>query len=141
VTSSPSSARIALAWLPAALYVSLIWWLSSQQIVLPIDRIPMRDKGVHFVEFGVLGACFAEAVWVTWPRRGLRGAMVAWVFTTASGLLDELHQVYVPGRSADIGDLLADALGAVAGVLFLYALRAYLRARGARGAPESISRA
>jgi len=130
VTSSPSSARIALAWLPAALYVSLIWWLSSQQIELPIDRIPMRDKGIHFVEFGVLGACFAEAVWITWPGRGLRGAMVAWVFTTASGLLDELHQAYVPGRSADVGDLAADAVGAASAVLLFFALRWVLAARG-----------
>ena len=38
------------------------------------------------------------------------------------GLTDEIHQSYVPSRTADGWDLLADALGAAMGVGFYFAL-------------------
>ena len=121
--------RLTLAWLPALLYMLLIWWLSSQQVALPIDSIPLRDKGVHLAEYAVLGACFAHAVAMTWPGRGLRGALTAWLLATGFGLLDELHQAFVPGRSADILDLAADALGAAVAVIVVWILRAHLTRR------------
>ena len=102
--------RVLLAWLPGALYLGVIWWISSQQIRLP--QLPGNDKTVHFVEYGLLGACFAFAAHVTWPDRVLRGALLALWLTFCSGLLDELHQALVLGRTADLLDLLADTAGA-----------------------------
>jgi len=32
-------------------------------------------------------------------------------------VLDEIHQAFVPGRSSDLADLVADGLGACAGTL------------------------
>ena len=99
------------AWLPAAAYTGLIWFLSSQTIDIKlIEDVPMRDKGVHFVEYGVLGALLAFACQSTWPRVRLRYVLALWL-TWALGLVDELHQLYVPGRSADGLDLAADTLG------------------------------
>jgi VanZ family protein len=42
----------------------------------------------------------------------------AWVvlITAAIGLLDEWHQMFIPGRTAEINDFLADAAGALLGV-------------------------
>lgn len=37
------------------------------------------------------------------------------------GITDELHQVYVPGRTADVADWLVDMAGALVGV-WLYRL-------------------
>ena len=128
MSTALSSVRVALPWLLAALYLALIWWLSSRQIDASFALIPFRDKGVHFVEFGALGLCLAEAVRGTWPGTGLRGMAAAWLFTAGAGLLDELHQAFVPGRSADVRDLFADAAGALFGVLCLFGLRDYLAA-------------
>jgi VanZ family protein len=128
--------RIASAWLPAVLYMLAIWWLSSQRVDLPLESIPMRDKGLHFIEFGLLGGCFAHAVWITWPGRGVRGALAAAFFTAAFGLLDELHQAFVPGRSADVADLLADALGGTLAVVVFWSLRGRLAQR--RGEAPSL---
>lgn len=106
--------RVILAWLPAALYTLLIWWLSSQTIELAlIERVPLRDKGVHFLEYGALGLFIAHAVTTTWPGRAI-GSVVAVLITASLGLLDELHQAFVPGRTSDLIDLLADVLGAIA---------------------------
>jgi VanZ family protein len=37
----------------------------------------------------------------------------AFLFTIVYGILDEVHQMYVPGRSPDVYDAMADAFGAL----------------------------
>jgi VanZ family protein len=130
VTLSPRT-RILLAWTPAVLYTLLIWWLSSQVLdVAFMNRVPFQDKGVHFLEYGAMTFFIAFAHLYTWPARTVAGPLVAAAFTSALGLLDELHQGFVPGRFSDVYDLAADALGALicalsfmAGLRVLRALR------------------
>jgi VanZ family protein len=125
--------RILLAWTPAVAYTLLIWWLSSQVLdVAFMNRVPFADKGVHFVEYGALTFFIAFAHVYTWPERSLTGPLVAAAFTTALGLLDELHQGFVPGRFSDIYDLVADALGAAIAALLFLAARALLQALSRR---------
>lgn len=114
MSSLSPRARILVAWLPAVLYTLLIWWLSSQVLRVPyMERVPLQDKGVHFLEYGALSLFITHAVATTWQRRGVRVLLASSVITIALGLLDELHQAFVPGRSSDELDLLADAAGAV----------------------------
>ena len=114
-----------LAWLPAALYMALIWALSSIALPeLPIDSVPLRDKGVHFLEYGALGLLVAHATLRTWPHRSAaRTLPLAVLICVAWGVLDEIHQAFVPGRSADVLDLVADTLGTVSGAGLRFALR------------------
>ena len=50
------------------------------------------------------------------PRRiGLGVAAAAIAITVAYGATDEVHQLFVPGRTGDVYDLMADAAGAVVG--------------------------
>lgn len=117
--------QIVLAWLPACLYMGLIWALSSIALPdLPLDSVPLRDKGVHFLEYGALGMLVAHATLRTWPTRSAaRTLPLAVLITFAWGVLDEIHQGFVPGRSAEVLDLVADGLGAVAGAAFRFAVR------------------
>ncbi|MFT3921535.1 MAG: VanZ family protein [Myxococcales bacterium] len=116
--------NVALAWLPAILYTGFIWWLSSQPIKLDgIEHFPFQDKGVHFVEYGTLCLTICFAVFRTWPGRGVRAALAAVLITVGLGLLDELHQAFVPSRSSDGLDLLADLLGAMVFALAYYGVR------------------
>ena len=48
------------------------------------------------------------------PEREYR--LRAWMYATSYGLLMELIQAMVPWRSAELGDVLADAAGAAIGV-------------------------
>jgi VanZ family protein len=41
------------------------------------------------------------------------------VITLFYGAIDELHQIFIPGRSADIRDWLADSTGVILGVFIL----------------------
>lgn len=117
-------ASVALAWLPAVLYMALIWTLSSLSLSdVSVSRFPFGDKGVHFVEYGVLAFLLAHAAFRTWPRHHpLRTGSLAVLVASLWGFVDEVHQGFVPGRSSEVLDLVADAAGAVAGASLRYAL-------------------
>lgn len=117
--SRPSAWSRVAPWVPAVLYMGLIWTLSSMSLDLPsIDRVPLRDKGVHFLEYGGLGFLLAHATFRTWPRHSrLRTAALAILITVLWGVLDEMHQAFIPGRSPEALDVVADACGATAGTL------------------------
>jgi len=112
----PALPRWLTAFGPALAYMLLIWVLSSFPIQLPLERIPFRDKSVHFVEYGTLGALLGHAMRATYPRwHAVSVWLLAALATTLWGAIDEIHQAYVPGRNSDVGDLIADAAGAVVG--------------------------
>ncbi len=100
-----------------ALWAAVLWILSSlpgQNVPLP--SFPHVDKVVHFGYFLVGGFL------LTWWLRRVFGwknwsvALVAWVVLSGVGALDEIHQLFTPGRSgSDVGDWLADTTGALAG--------------------------
>ena len=120
-----------LAWAPAVAYMLLIWALSSMShVMISFERVPFQDKGVHFMEYGMLAILLAHALRGTAPSRQL-----LWVFaisiacTTLWGLIDEIHQAFVPGRVADVRDLMADALGAFLGATLYALFRLPLRSR------------
>jgi VanZ family protein len=55
-----------------------------------------------------------------WIGSGGRATAAIATLVLSVGLLDELHQAGIPGRSADLSDLVADAIGIC---LALYLLR------------------
>ena len=90
-----------------------IFFLSHQPgdtLNLPI--FPGADKLVHMIAYGVLSATviFSFPPEVRTKRRGV--VLTAAVFVPLLyGLSDEYHQSYVPGRSTEFLDLVADGAG------------------------------
>ncbi len=78
----------------------------------------MGDKVNHIAAFAAMGFAAALARPASW-----RHAWLAALGLLGYGVFIELVQSVLPTRTADIGDLLADALGAVAGLLLVAALR------------------
>ena len=52
-----------------------------------------------------------------------RGIVIPWVITTAYAGTDELHQLFVPGRSGQVSDVLLDSAGALIGLAVLGGMR------------------
>lgn len=105
------------AWAPALLWAAVLFALSSRS-TLPGDLGGGLDKIAHFGAYTVLGLLLAfgslkSGLAPGWP-------LVIGLVYAAS---DEIHQRFVPGRSADVADWTADALGVVIGCLVLYRLR------------------
>jgi VanZ family protein len=128
-TSPPFRWWLALPWLlPAIAYAALIFWLSSQPNPLPVLTSRLSDKLLHLVEYA------AFAVVVTWgvSHAGLglgRAARRAAVLGSLYGLTDEFHQRFVPHRSAEVGDWVADTIGAALGALLAWLVLRHRQAR------------
>ena len=86
---------------------------------LPSTGVPHVDKVVHFFLYAVLGLLAARAVEA--PTGRLRPLLLTLAAVVAFAALDEWHQTFVPGRSADVADWAADVIGASAGLLLLAA--------------------
>ncbi len=97
-------------------YYWFIFFLSGQSLSVP-QTVPSVDLGVHSVLYGGLGWLWVRAVWYSWPTKqaGTNVVASAMVFTMLCGLSDEWNQVYVPARTADIRDVIADTLGGTLG--------------------------
>jgi VanZ family protein len=108
-------------WLPVLGIIGLIFFLSSRPPeYFPETHIPLADKIVHVLIYGVLGFFFARALTsryrleVIWKR--YRGYLVASVLLTVLyGISDEYHQSFVPGRSVEVADVIADTIGGIFG--------------------------
>lgn len=105
-----SSAR---RWAPALAWAALILFLGTRPgAALRLPALPGLDKAAHAVVYAVLGFLAVRALRVTGARRSLLlGAAIG----LAWGILDEWAQAATPGRTAELGDLLADVAGAAAG--------------------------
>lgn len=58
-----------------------------------------------------------------------RGILIPWVITTAYAATDEMHQLFVPGRSGQVSDVLLDSAGAMAGLSVLGVIRFLMQRR------------
>lgn len=103
------------AWWAVAAWAVFVFVLTSLPgQALPAPPIANLDKVAHFALYGVLGALVARAANLSgWPRTWL---VAAGLVALAGGALDELHQLFIPGRASSALDWLMDATGAAAGL-------------------------
>jgi VanZ family protein len=101
-------------WGPVILYMGVIFYLSSQSdISIPSQ---LTDKSWHSVGYTGFAIVVVRALAGGLPARITVGiALMAVAFATAYAITDELHQSFVPGRTADVNDLVADVVGATMG--------------------------
>lgn len=104
--------------LQTLLYCAAIFWLSSRED-LPSDSllpdIPGIDKIIHAILYAGLAAVIS--IGLRRSNANLRPGFQFWLpilFVILYGASDELHQYFVPTRTADPFDLLADTVGACA---------------------------
>ena len=115
-----SYSRPLLLWGPVIVAMAVIFVISS----LSDAPIPggMSDKSGHALGYTLLGLTVVRAVAGGLPRRITpRIAATAIAITVGYGVSDELHQSLVPGRSAEVADLYADAAGAATATIVCWA--------------------
>ena len=103
------------AWIAVAVWAAIQLTLTS----LPGEVLPPGinhpfDWGAHLFLYGGLGFLVARAAVLSrWPLRRL--VWIALVICLG-GALDELHQLFIPGRSAEWSDWMGDTAGVVSGL-------------------------
>ena len=115
--------NLAFIWgnslMPAATSQAFSDWMMSVLGSVPVEQAPEAGSGVlrkiaHFAEFTTLGFLLA---WLFALLR--RRIWPALPFGIAAACLDEVIQMFVPGRGPGILDVAIDACGVLTGILLL----------------------
>lgn len=113
------SVRI-LAGLTVAASAAVLYVAGAQPVAVGLFPAPW-DKLAHLLTFAVVGA----AAGLAGGMRGWRMALCCIAGALLVGGMDEVHQMFLPGRSASWYDLAADAAGGLLGAAVLAVLHRF----------------
>jgi VanZ family protein len=124
---------LALSW------AGLIFYLSSQPGIDTPLLFPGQDKLFHLIVFGILGFFLMGTMKLS--GNGYRRSQVWLValIVILYGISDEVHQYFVPGRSTESLDALADGIGGILGAwAMFYVVRLFVRRSRMPSAPTDV---
>lgn len=131
----------AISWLAVIFWMGVIFYLSHQVAadssqlssgitefvvnsvnqVVPKVNLELAQmsffirKTAHFTAYFILGALFLHAFWLS-GLVGVRGIILSFIISALYATSDEVHQLFVPGRSGEVRDVLIDSAGALTGI-------------------------
>jgi len=109
--------------------MSLIFWISTWT-----DENLTPEKGFglgvpssikHLGEFAILGILMANVMLQLSPV--MKTIFYSTLFSGSYGVLDEVHQAFVPSRFCTVNDMTVNVLGATVGVAFFLAMLKIIR--------------
>jgi VanZ family protein len=116
--------KVLLVYIPLVLY----WIILLTATSLPVKDLPgigIGDKFSHFFAYFVLSVMLYLVF--TYQRKSVilfqYSFIAAVLVASLYGIADELHQMLIPGRSAEIYDWIADLAGSLTGVLVVSYLK------------------
>ena len=109
-----------LVYLPLIFYWLLLFTLTT----LPSKSIPaigVNDKVEHLLAY--FGLSFLLYLTLLFQKKSILFKKNALLFTLTFvflyGIIDEVHQLLIPGRSCEFFDFTADMLGGILGVIII----------------------
>ena len=132
--SGQESGRLGLTI--GGLIVSNFDELSDEEKLAFAEKIdhPIR-KAAHATEYAILGFLATGAVYTLsfkWYVNGL----ISWGIATLYAASDEIHQLFVPGRSGEFKDVCIDSAGALVGVIIGAAIFSAYYRRKQKAVPQ-----
>ena len=110
--------------LPISLAISIFVASSTQHLAVPNVSIPFSpDKILHLLIFGLLATVILRTKKLEQLRT--RDLIVNIFIVSAYGFLDEIRQSFTPGRSVELGDWIADTIGAFIAVILYCRCESY----------------
>lgn len=125
------------------LYIGFIWWHSTlsamDSTVESLNVMYFLDdffrmlgfnaeltnhivrKSAHFCEFALLGCLSMWSAFLN-KRRIIKNLTSVGFVCLVTAVVDECIQIYSPGRSAEVPDVVLDFCGAAAGVIFWFVI-------------------
>ncbi len=85
-------------------------------------------KSAHACEYAVLGILLFWNYEQKIRKRSIL-AGISWLSVVAYAATDEIHQLFVPGRSGQISDVMLDSFGGLLGVVFSVMIQYLIRKR------------
>jgi VanZ family protein len=87
----------------------------SSLSTLPTPPADFSFYDVHIAAYAGLGALTARATGRGLQNVSWRAVLFAILISSAYGVTDEYHQLFTPGRTFDVLDMAADAIGSIVG--------------------------
>ncbi len=116
--------KIILIYLPLCIYWTTLFVLTSLPAV-EVPSIDISDKIEHFFAFFGLTILttftFAFQNKIIFAKQ--HHLIVTFLLLSFYGVLDEVHQLFIPGRSCEFLDWFADFTGVLAGILIFLMLK------------------
>ena len=111
-----STSRFIRYWLPVLVYCAAIFIQSSFPTARQLPQWSGLDKLLHAAAYALLGFLFFRALAAGRHDKSRNILLIISIlFTSLYGISDEIHQSFVPGRSAEVADVLADLAGGILG--------------------------
>ncbi len=121
-------------------FMILIWHFSSQ-VAADSDSVSLRwasilglpngatRKLAHMALFAGLAFSFTYFIknLHTLEFPGKKAVIYPIIFCFAYGAIDEVHQIFTPGRSSEITDILIDTVGGIFGTLLFIAIYCFFK--------------
>ncbi|WP_245723030.1 VanZ family protein [Natribacillus halophilus] len=130
--------KVVIAWFLVIGWMGLIFYFSHQSgedssalsgglteniyHLLPFWPTDMESfhslirKAAHVGVYFGLGILVIHAFRVTMATRPRRLIIWAWILCTCYAITDEIHQLFIPGRSGEVSDVVLDSIGALVGI-------------------------
>lgn len=116
-------------WGPAVAYMVAIFVVSGVPDLGPLPA-NTSDKVAHAAAYSLLGVLLTRAVaGMAWAGYTAAAGAKGWLIAAIYAATDETHQAFVPGRTPEVADWVADAAGAALGALAMIVLARILRAK------------
>jgi VanZ family protein len=118
----PTVRRAVWWWAPVVVYAAGIFIASSISQPPSLPEI-VSDKSVHGGLYAGFALVILRALARRWDRVTFLTGLGTIVLVVLYGVSDEFHQSFVPGRTSDIADVVADGVGAAVavGIAWLFA--------------------
>ena len=112
--------KLVLVYLPLIFYWIILFTLTT----LPAQSVPsvgVSDKIEHLLAYFVLSILLYLTL--LFQKKSIMLKNYAMLFTLlivfTYGVLDEVHQLMIPGRSCELLDFLADVFGGIIGIIVI----------------------
>lgn len=138
-----------IRFVPAVVWMGVIFYLSAQpagesselskgvmQVVvktigdgLSLDKGMLHQgirKGAHLGAYFILAVLVMSALEAK-KRKNTYQISIALAICISYAISDEVHQLYVPGRSGEVRDVIIDTAGASLGILSYVAIRKVIK--------------
>jgi VanZ family protein len=108
-------------------FLKVYWVILFIATSYPSSNIPtfgVGDKVEHMSAFFILGVLLNLTLIFQnkYPKLKVKNSLYTILIGSGYGIFDELHQLFIPGRSCDILDFSADFSGLVLAVVFIILL-------------------
>jgi VanZ family protein len=106
---------MSFSWILVYIYTVIVTYLMTAPIH-GRQLFPHEDKVIHFTLYFLMSLCVYEACR---KSKFVKPFLAAFIYSAAVGTVLECSQIFIPYRSFELGDILANMIGAFIGVVIV----------------------